>query len=245
MGVDVWRRGAWPVFTYSQDYIGALQAYLAAPFFALLNGDPLALRLATLLQTLLFLAVSYALARRLYSRSVALIALALLTFGSDYALKHELQAGVGAQDTLLFGALVIWLTVVRLRGGWTLTVRLALDAGIGLAIGLGLWGDFLFLPYVALAALALGYTALHVLARAPGGLGAPRLPCGGSRSTWPSCSAWRFWARPHWSWPTSPVMARHSAMSPRSPGCLALVPLQARWARDWHNSPGRLARRCS
>ncbi len=166
MGVDIWRRGARPVFTYSQDYIGALQAYLSAPFFALLSGDPLALRLATLLQTLLFLAVMYALTRRLYTRGIALLTLAVLAFGSDYALKHELQAGVGAQDTLLFGALVVWLTVVRLRGGWGPVARLALDAGIGLAIGLGLWGDFLFLPYVAVAALALGYTALHMLARA-------------------------------------------------------------------------------
>ena len=147
MGVDIWRRGARPIFTYSQDYIGALQAYLSAPLFALLNGDPLALRLATLIQTMLFLAVMYALARRLYAPGVALLTLALLALGPEYALKHELQAGAGAQDTLLFGALVVWLATIRLRGGWNLGARLALDTGIGLAIGLGLWGDFLFLPY--------------------------------------------------------------------------------------------------
>ncbi len=166
MGVDIWRHGARPIFTYSQDYIGSLQAYLSAPLFALLNGDPLALRLATLVQTMLFLVVMYALARRLYAPGVALLTLALLALGPEYALKHELQAGVGAQDTLLFGALVVWLATIRLRGGWNLGARLALDTGIGLAIGLGLWGDFLFLPYVAVAVLALGYTALHALAAA-------------------------------------------------------------------------------
>jgi hypothetical protein len=165
MGVDIWRRGARPIFTYGQDYIGALQAYLAAPFFALLNGDPLALRLATLLQTVLFLAIMYALARRLYGPGVALVTLALLSFGPEYMLKHELQAGVGAQDTLLFGALAVWLTIIRLRGSWRLGARLALDGAIGLALGLGLWGDFLFLSYVAAAGIALGYAALHALVR--------------------------------------------------------------------------------
>jgi hypothetical protein len=163
MSVDIWQRGAHPIFTYGQDYIGALQSYLAVPFFALLNADPLALRLATLLQTILFLAIMYALTRRLYSPGVALLTLALLTFGPEYALKHELQAGAGAQDTLLFGALVVWLTTLRLRGGWSPSARLALDLGLGLAIGLGLWGDFLFLPYVLAATLALGFTALHAL----------------------------------------------------------------------------------
>jgi hypothetical protein len=163
MSMDIWRGGARPVFSYGQNYIGALQAYLAAPFFALLNGDPLALRLATLLQTMLFLLVMYALARRVFSPGVALFTLALLALGSDYALKHQLQAGAGAQDTLLFGALVVWLSVLRLRGGWRPGARLAIDAGLGLAIGLGLWGDFLFLPYVLAAALALGYVAIRAL----------------------------------------------------------------------------------
>lgn len=165
MGVDIWRSGAHPVFTYTQDYIGALQAYIAAPFFALLNGDPLALRLATLLQTMLFMAVIYALARRLYGVGVALLTLALLSFGSEYLMKHELQAGVGAQDTLLFGALIVLLATLRLHSGWRWRERLALDAGIGLAFGLGLWGDFLFLPYVVVAGIALGYAALRALAR--------------------------------------------------------------------------------
>lgn len=166
MGVDIWQRGSRPAFTYSQNYIGALQAYLSAPFFALLNGDPLALRLATLVQTLLFLAVIYALARRLFSPGVALLTLGLLVAGPDYALKHQLQAGVGAQDTLLFGALVVWLAVLRLRGGWTRWQSIAIDAGLGLAVGLGLWGDFLFLPYVAVAAIALGYIALRAVVSA-------------------------------------------------------------------------------
>ncbi len=166
MGLDIWRRGSRPVFLYGQNYLGSLQAYLIAPILALLNGDPLALRLVTLFLTMLFLGVMYVLARRIYQPGVALLMLALLTLGTGYALKYELQAAGHGQYTPLFGALVVWLSVLRLRGGWRFGARLALDASLGLAIGLGLWSDFLFLPYAAAAVFALGYSALHALAAA-------------------------------------------------------------------------------
>jgi hypothetical protein len=166
MSVDIAHGVSRPVFSYDQNYIGALQTYLAAPFFAMLCNDPLALRLATLLETLLFLIVIYALARLIYSPGVALLTLALLSLGPEYLLKHELQAGVGAQDTLLFGALTVWLATLRLRGGWSRWARLGLDATLGLAIGLGLWGDLLFVPYVFAAALALGYCSARIIANA-------------------------------------------------------------------------------
>src|SRR5487761_2303627 len=106
MGSDVLLRGARPVFTYAQDYIGALQAYLAAPVNALLGPTPLALRTVTTLEFVAFLLVAYALARALWSPAVALVSLALLALGPEWALLRQLQAGAGAQDTLLFGALV-------------------------------------------------------------------------------------------------------------------------------------------
>lgn len=164
MGSDVALRGSRPIFTYAQDYIGALQAYLAAPLDALLGPTPLALRMATTLEIVAFLLVVYALARALWSPAVALLSVALLALGPEWALLRELQAGAGAQETLLFGALVIWLAYLRLRADQTggpralrspLLAALALDLAFGLAAGLGLWSDFLFLPYLAAALLAL------------------------------------------------------------------------------------------
>ena len=165
MGVDIWRHGARPIFTYSQDDIGSLQAYLSAPLFALLNGDPLALRLATLVQTMLFLVVMYVLARRLYAPGVALLTLALLALGPEYALNMNSRRA-SARRIRCYSACC--------SSGWPPSGyaavesrrAAALDTGIGLAIGLGLWGDFRSLPYVAVAVLALGATALHALAAA-------------------------------------------------------------------------------
>ncbi len=155
MGSDVLRLGTHPVFTYAEDYIGALQAYLAAPIDALFGPTPFALRLTTTLEFSAFLGVVYAFARSAWSPVVALVSLAILALGPEWALLREMQAGAGAQDTLLFGALVIWLTYLRLGAPHGERRALLLDGAIGLAVGLGLWGDFLFLPYVAAAGLAL------------------------------------------------------------------------------------------
>ncbi len=161
MGSDVLLRGARPVFTYAQDYIGALQAYLAAPVNALLGPTPLALRTVTTLEFVAFLLVVYALARALWSPAVALVSLALLALGPEWALLRQLQAGAGAQDTLLFGALVLWLAYLRLGSPHGHRRALTLDALFGLAAGLGLWGDFLFLPYLAVALLGLACLGLR------------------------------------------------------------------------------------
>lgn len=170
MGSDVALRGSRPIFTYAQDYIGALQAYLVAPLDALLGPTPLALRVVTTLEMVAFLLVVYALARALWSPAVALLSVALLALGPEWALLRELQAGAAAQETLLFGALVVWLAYLRLRAGQArlrrasltpLLATLALDLAVGLAVGLGLWSDVLFLPYVAAALLALACLALR------------------------------------------------------------------------------------
>ncbi len=168
MGSDVALRGSRPIFTYAQDYIGALQAYLAAPLDALLGPTPLALRVATTLEMVAFLLAVYALARAVWSPAVALLSVALLALGPEWALLRELQAGAGAQETLLFGALVVWLAYLRLRADQTrwrraLLATLALDLAFGLAAGLGLWSDFLFLPYLVAALLALACLGLRDL----------------------------------------------------------------------------------
>ncbi len=162
MGSDTLSRGSHPVFTYAQDYIGALQAYLAAPVDALLGPTPLALRVVTTIEVVAFLLVIYALARAVWSPAVGLVSLGLLALGPEWALLRQVQAGVGAQDTLLFGALVVWLAFLRL-GACAPGARraLALDVAFGLAAGLGLWSDFLFLPYLAVALLALACLGLR------------------------------------------------------------------------------------
>jgi hypothetical protein len=156
MADNILWHGAHPIFFYGQHYLGSLQAYLAVPFFAVLGPTTFALDVTTTAQTLLFLLLLYLFTRRVYSPGVAWCTLLLLALGPGQALFYEMRAGVGAQDTLVFGALVLWLTVVRLHMMGKSWKVLALDFGIGVTAGLGLWSDFLFVPFIVGAALAFG-----------------------------------------------------------------------------------------
>jgi hypothetical protein len=49
MGLDIAYRGATPVFFYGQNYVGALEAYLAAPMFYLFGPTGFALHCGLLL----------------------------------------------------------------------------------------------------------------------------------------------------------------------------------------------------
>ena len=152
---DILRHGAHPVFFYGQNYMGALQAYLAVPFFLLLGATPFALLATATTETILFFLVLYLFTREVFSREVSLVTLLLVATGPFSALGAELHVGAGEHDTLLLGALILWLVTLRLRGRGDLRAQLALDAGVGLAIGVALWCDFLILPFALAAALAL------------------------------------------------------------------------------------------
>jgi hypothetical protein len=98
--------------------------------------------------------------RAVFTREVAFVTLLLLVAGPSSALGAELHVGSGEHDTLLLGALILWLVTLRLRGRGDLRAQLALDAGVGLVVGVALWCDFLILPFALAATLALTTRAM-------------------------------------------------------------------------------------
>ena len=151
--------GAHPVFFYGQTYMGALQAYLGAALFTLFGASVFTLRLGLLLLFMLFLAVMYALVRRLYDHRFALFSLALLALGGPEILKPQLLALGGYPETLLFGALslllALWLAFDARSNRHTRWLRLAAYAAFGATLGLGWWSDPLVLPFLVAATLLL------------------------------------------------------------------------------------------
>jgi hypothetical protein len=165
MALHIDGSGERPIFFYGQQYMGTLEAYLAAGAFHLFGPSLLALRLGTLLMSVGALAVLYLLARRLYSPGLSLLCLGLLALGPAEALLRELWSGGGYAETLLFGSTVMllgtWLAqttppanATRAPVGRPL-LRLGAFAGWGVAAGLGLWSDFLVLPFVLASGLLL------------------------------------------------------------------------------------------
>ena len=153
--------GEHPVFFYGQNYMGAIEAYLGAMFFHLFGPSLLALRLSVISLTALFLFSIYLLTRTLYTGRFALFMLALLCLGSNYMFLRETYATGGSTQTLLFGSLSFLLAALlgvsynpeaAPRQRW---LRNAGYGGYGLVIGLGLWSDWVVLPFFALSAVLL------------------------------------------------------------------------------------------
>ncbi|RQX04214.1 hypothetical protein [Micromonospora inaquosa] len=164
-----------PIWFYGQQYMGTLEAYLAAPVFALAGGPSLlGLRLPTLALYALFLLLAWRLTLRLTGdRWFGLLVVALLALGSDRIVKNQLIAGGGYPEMNVAAAALALLTVGLAsdrpgprtadtgqpdgrsadagRPGW----RLARWAAWGFLAGLMLWVDPLVLPYVAATGVVL------------------------------------------------------------------------------------------
>jgi hypothetical protein len=153
-----------PVWFYGQSYMGTLEAYLAAPVFALAGPSVLALRLPLLALYAAFLLLSWRLTRRLGGgRWFALLVVGLLALGSDRVVKNQLIAGGGYPELNPVGAGLALLTLGLCAGrpGAGAAGRAETDAvgrpvrraarwaGWGLLAGLTVWVDPLLLPYVA------------------------------------------------------------------------------------------------
>ena len=155
-------QGEHPVFLYGQDYMGVLEAYIAAFFFRIFGVSVFTLRTGMVLMFTLFMVSMYLLTSLLYTKKLALLTLVLLGIGiASDVLIQQVRAAGGAIETLLFGSLVILLaTWLALSAGKALSPatqrwRLALYGCWGLAAGLGIWVHVLVAPFVLAGGLIL------------------------------------------------------------------------------------------
>ena len=161
MALHIAYHGAHPIFVYGQFYMGTLQAYLSAAMFHLFGPSLFSLRLSVVLLFVFFLIGLYLLTRTLYSQGLALLTIALLSFGSNYLLTYQLRSYGGYPETLLFSTLAFliasWLAISSKPqfSFRSLSQRDPAMQAWGLSVGLGLWSDQLVLPFVAMAGLLL------------------------------------------------------------------------------------------
>jgi hypothetical protein len=159
MGIEAMHiafQGQHPIYLYGQNYMGVLEAYLAAPFFHLFGVSVLTLRIGMLLMFGLFMLAMYWLGSLLYSKRLALVTLALLSLATSDMLIQQLRAVGGAIETILFGSLMLVLAYrlaasVRQRGWWRYLAYLAW----GLSAGVALWVHVLVLPFVLCSGLLI------------------------------------------------------------------------------------------
>ncbi|WP_232521025.1 ArnT family glycosyltransferase [Micromonospora phaseoli] len=142
-----------PVFLYGQRYMGMLQSYLAAPLIAVTGPSWPVLRLPVLALYALFLWLIHRLTRRIGSPWFATAIVGLLALGSERVVRDQVTT-VGGRPEVKVAVLVMLLIVVGLARGTVRRRRLAVGA-FGLLAGVALWSDWLIVPYLAVAGLAL------------------------------------------------------------------------------------------
>ncbi|MEU5784461.1 hypothetical protein ABZ724_25535 [Micromonospora lupini] len=142
-----------PVFLYGQHYMGMLESYLAAPLLAVAGPSWPVLRLPMLALYAVFLYLAYRLTRRLYTPWFAVLVVGLLALGPERVVRDQLTV-VGGRPEVKPAVLLMLLITVGLAAGTVRHRRLAV-ALFGLLVGLAAWSDWLILPYLAVAGLAL------------------------------------------------------------------------------------------
>ena len=142
-----------PVFLYGQHYMGMLESYLAAPLVAVFGPSWPVLRLPMLALYAIFLYLIHRLTRRLGTPWFAAFVVGLLALGPERVVRDQLTV-VGGRPEVKPAVLLMLLITVGLAAGTVHRRRLAIGL-FGLLVGLAVWSDWLILPYLAVAGLAL------------------------------------------------------------------------------------------
>ncbi len=154
-------RGEHTWFYYGQSYMGSLEAYVTAFFFALFNPSLFTLCLATIIFSALWTALSYALFSELFDRRAGLAAALLTSFPGWYTLWYTAVPYGGYPQTYAFGTLFLWLSL-----RWTRNSRWSLVLLLGIAGAAGVWTNLQIVSYLA-AGMALMAFAILIRRHVP------------------------------------------------------------------------------
>jgi hypothetical protein len=155
-GIHIAFQGQHPLYHYGQNYLGVLEAYIAAPFFRLFGISDITLRIGMLILFALFMITMYWLTSLLYSKRLALVTLVLLSFATTDMLIQQLRAIGGAMELIFFGALMLVLAYrLAATAGERRPWRYVTYVAWGWTAGIALWVHILVLPFVLCSGLLI------------------------------------------------------------------------------------------
>jgi hypothetical protein len=162
MGLAV-LRGHFPVYFFGQPFMGALDAYLAAPIYLVLGTSYATLKLLPVLLSIVWIALATRLAWELAGTRAAWWTALLLVVPPDFLLYWAHQARNHYPLALVLGTVALLLAHRVGSGGEPrATVRFWL---LGFVLGLGFWTNFLVVVFFPAAALLAARGGAGSLAR--------------------------------------------------------------------------------
>ncbi len=147
----------YPIFYYGQNYMGSLEAFLAAGIFAIGGVSVFNLKLLMIILFCFFIVITYYLAKSMTNKITALFSILFLAIPPPFFAMYGLKARGGYMETLIFGSLLLLLIVnyekkMQSANGYLQIGLIAFIAGIAL------WTDQLIIYYF----LPVGIVLSHI-----------------------------------------------------------------------------------
>jgi len=140
-------QGEFPIFQWSYHYMGTLQSYIDAIFFAIFGLKRTVLNTVPLLLSLIFILVTYRLGKELLDKKTGLIAALISAFGPYYLVLHGAWARHGYLETMIFGSILMILTTKILKLSPKDNLK-KYYMWFGFIAGIGWWTNFLIVYYI-------------------------------------------------------------------------------------------------
>ena len=141
-------RGEFPIVYWGQTYMGTQQSFIDAPLVFLFGAKAISIRVYPFVFGLLFIYLSYLLARQIYNKDVALLTVILLAVPSPYILMTSVMIPPDnhlAIITLGSLALLITSSLVFTENPNKKAVKYAL---LGFILGYSFWLHILIINYI-------------------------------------------------------------------------------------------------
>lgn len=140
VGRHIQREHERPIFFPGQAYMGAWQAYLCAVAFHLFGMSRPVAKLVPLLSSLVFVATTMLLARRVYGRHAALVAGVFAALPSVYLLSATLRLSYPLIDVMAIGNIILLVAVDTVwRDDLERRCFVVRALFLGLLVGFGFW----------------------------------------------------------------------------------------------------------
>jgi F5/8 type C domain len=156
MGLAV-LRGDFPVYFFGQPFMGALDAYLAAPLYLTFGASVRMLKTLPLVLVLAWMVLTVCLAWQGFGRRAATFTAALLALPPDFLLSWSVEARTHYQLSVALGTLAL-LLALRVPAGSRRSALVGFGI-LGVVLGLAFWTNFLslvFFPSVAILLVRRG-----------------------------------------------------------------------------------------
>ena len=147
-------RGEWPIFVPAQPTLGAIEAYLLAPVFAVLGTSAVTFRMVSLALSAAYIASTGLLARRAYGDRAGGLAALLAGIAPPYMMVGSLKTWGATIETIILGNLLLVAVANAIEEREGQRKQLLNLAAMGFITGVMFWiawlGAYYFIPAVLL-----------------------------------------------------------------------------------------------